>query len=246
MLNLLKQIDALQVQIDKHRPNGRQELASLKQYYKVGLAFSSNALEGNSLTELETKVILEDRLAIGGKTLNEHLEAIGHSQAFDYMWNVSKHQAITERNIKYLHKLFLQGIDAKNAGKYRKQQVVISSSQYNDTLPAPAAVSLAMQAFVTALPSKRLELHPVAFAAFLHKTLVFIHPFIDGNGRVARLLMNLSLLQAGFPITSISPILRSEYIRLLEKAHLDDGDFTKFIAEQVLQSQQKYIRLLRI
>lgn len=246
MLHLLEQIDTLQTRINTSRPFSHQELIELKQYYKVGLTFSSNALEGNSLTESETKVVIEEGLTIGGRAMKDHLEAVGHSQAFDYMWNVSKHQEITERNIKYLHKLFFQGIDAKNAGKYRKRNVIISGSQYNDTIPGPAELANDMQVFVAELSAKRQALHPVAFAALIHKEFVFIHPFVDGNGRVARLLMNLALLQAGFPITLIPPILRSEYIRALEKAHIDDSEFLMFIAEQVLQTQRDYIRLLRI
>lgn len=246
MLNLLKQIDVLQERINNNRPFGREELDELKQYYKVGLTFSSNAIEGNSLTESETKVIIEDGLTIGGKPMKDHLEAVGHSQAFDYMWNLSKDKEITEKNIKSLHKLFFQAIDEKQAGKYRKRNVIISGSQYNDMIPAPSELAKAMKVFITEMNTKRQELHPVIFAALIHKEFVFIHPFVDGNGRVARLLMNLALIQVGYPITIIPPILRPDYIRTLEKAHTDDSEFLVFIAEQVLQTQRDYIRLLRI
>ena len=103
-----------------------------------------------------------------------------------------------------------------------------------------------MNDFVKDIASKRQQLHPVHFAALIHKEFVFIHPFVDGNGRVARLLMNLALLQDGYPITIIPPVLRPDYIRMLEKAHVDDREFTQFIAEQILQTQRDYIRLLRI
>lgn len=246
MLNLLSQIDVLQERINTSRPFAREELEELKQYYKVGLTFSSNAIEGNSLTESETKVIIEDGLTIGGRPMKDHLEAVGHSQAFDYMWNLSKNKEITERNIKSLHKLFFQAIDEKHAGKYRRRNVIISGSQYNDTIPAPSELSKVMGDFIKEMTTKRQELHPVVFAALIHKKFVFIHPFVDGNGRVARLLMNLSLIQAGYPITIIPPILRPDYIRTLEKAHVDDSEFLGFISEQVLQTQRDYIRLLRI
>ena len=246
MLNLLSHIDVLQERINTSRPFAREELEELKQYYKVGLTFSSNAIEGNSLTESETKVIIEDGLTIGGRPMKDHLEAVGHSQAFDYMWNLSKNKEITERNIKSLHKLFFQAIDEKHAGKYRRRNVIISGSQYNDTIPAPSELSKVMGDFIKEMTTKRQELHPVVFAALIHKKFVFIHPFVDGNGRVARLLMNLSLIQAGYPITIIPPILRPDYIRTLEKAHVDDSEFLGFISEQVLQTQRDYIRLLRI
>jgi len=246
MLTILSKIDALQERINNTRPLGREEVDELKQYFKVGLTFSSNAIEGNSLTESETKVIIEDGLTIGGRPMKDLLEAVGHSQAFDYMWSLLKNKEITERNIKSLHKLFFHAIDEKNAGKYRKRNVIISGSQYNDTIPSPAELTKAMKDFVTDMSSKRQELHPVIFAALIHKNFVFIHPFVDGNGRVARLLMNLALIQAGYPITIIPPVLRPDYIQLLEKAHIDESEFSKFIAEQVLQTQRDYIRLLRI
>jgi len=246
LLNILSTIDALQERINNNRPFGREELEELKQYYKIGLTFSSNAIEGNSLTESETKVIIEDGLTIGGRPMKDHLEAIGHSQAFDYMWNLSKNRDITERNIKSLHKLFFQAIDEKHAGKYRKRNVIISGSQYNDMIPSPTELTTAMKDFIKDMPIKRQELHPVTFAALIHKEFVFIHPFVDGNGRVARLLMNLALIQDGYPITIIPPVLRPDYIRTLEKSHVDNSEFIEFIAEQVLQTQRDYIRLLRI
>ena len=236
----------MQEQINNSRPFLSEELEELKQYYKVGLTFSSNAIEGNSLTESETKVIIEDGLTIGGRPMKDHLEAIGHSQAFDHMWTLSENKEITERNIKSLHKLFFQAIDEQHAGKYRRRNVIISGSQYNDLIPSPGSLAKAMESFVTDMPIRRQELHPVIFAALIHKTFVFIHPFVDGNGRVARLLMNLALLQDGYPITIIPPILRPDYIMMLEKAHINDIEFTKFIAEQVLQTQRDYVRLLRI
>lgn len=246
MLNLLNQIDTLQERINNNRPLGREELYELKQYYKVGLTFSSNAIEGNSLTESETKVIIEDGLTIGGRPMKDHLEAVGHSQAFDHMWSLSKNKEISEKNIKALHKLFFQSIDEKNAGKYRKRNVIISGSQYNDMIPSPEELTAVMKDFISNMTIKRQELHPVVFSALIHKEFVFIHPFVDDNGRVSRLLMNLALLQDGYPITIIPPILRPDYIGMLEKAHVDDSNFIKFIAEQVLQTQRDYIRLLRI
>jgi Fic family protein len=100
--------------------------------------------------------------------------------------------------------------------------------------------------FTTDLEASRKKLHPVEAAAHAHKDFVFIHPFIDGNGRVARLLMNLVLLQEGYVITLIPPILRADYIKALEKAHSNDRDFLQLIAEMVIETQHDFIRLLRI
>ncbi|MBU2573262.1 MAG: Fic family protein [Elusimicrobia bacterium] len=241
MKKILAEIDRLQKEINKHRPRNKTVLKQIREYYKVGLTYSSNALEGNSLTESETKIVIEDGLTINGKPLKDHFEALGHGEAYDLMYNLYKHQAIAEADIKKLHKLFYYRIDAKNAGKYRKIKVFISGSKY--PLPLPENLPALMADFVRKLPAMKKKLHPVEFAARVHKDFVFIHPFVDGNGRLARLLMNLALLQAGYNITIIPPIRRRDYIDTLEKAHEDDKPVTAFIAEMVMETQKDYIRL---
>ena len=239
----LKEIDKLQNKIDSFRPLKKEEIQGLKNYFRIGLTYSSNALEGNSLTETETKIVIEDGLTIGGKPMRDHYEALGHSEAYDLIFSLSqKKEAITEAHIKKLHKLFYHRIDSNNAGKYRKVRVFISGS--TATFPAPQDVSLKMKKFVAVLKNLDKK-NPIESAALAHKEFVFIHPFIDGNGRVARLLMNLVLLNKGYVITIIPPILRREYIRTLEKAHQNDHDFIDFIAGRVLETQKDYLRLLK-
>jgi len=241
MKKILAEIDRLQKEINKHRPINKTVLKQIKEYYKVGLTYTSNAIEGNSLTESETKIVIEDGLTINGKPLKDHFEALGHGEAYDLMYNLYKHQEIAEADIKKLHKLFYYRIDTKNAGKYRKVKVFISGSKY--PLALPENLSALMAGFVRKLPALKKKLHPVEFAARVHKDFVFIHPFVDGNGRLARLLMNLALLQSGYNITIIPPIRRRDYIDTLEKAHTDDKAFTTFIAEMVMETQKDYIRL---
>jgi Fic family protein len=241
MQKILAEIDRLQKEINKHRPLNKTVLKQIKEYYKVGLTYSSNAIEGNSLTESETKIVIEDGLTINGKPLKDHFEALGHGEAYDLMYKLYKHQVIAEGDIKKLHKLFYYRIDAKKAGKYRKVKVFISGSKY--PLPLPENLSARMADFVRKLPGLKAKLHPVEFAARVHKDFVFIHPFVDGNGRLARLLMNLALLQAGYNIPIIPPIRRPDYINTLEKAHADAKPFTAFIAEMVMETQKDYIRL---
>lgn len=234
--------DMLQKKIREHRPLDAYEIKQMKEYFRIGLTYTSNALEGNSLTESEIKVVLEDGITIGGKPLKDHFEAIGHSEAFDLLYKLTERQDITEDDILALHRLFYYRIDAETAGKYRERNVIITGTDF--TPPAPAEVPLAMQEFLGKLPSLR-QLHPVEYAAMLHLTLVTIHPFIDGNGRTARLLMNLALLQAGFPITIIPPIIRGDYISALRDSNKGNNQpFINFISCCVWESQKEYLRLL--
>lgn len=242
MTELIQKINCLQRRINSIRPLSAMEVKELRQYFRIGLTYSSNALEGNSLTESETKVILEDGLTVGGKPLRDVLEAVGHGHAYDFMYTLATEQTIHIEDIKRFHSLFYQAIDRENAGNYRNQRVFISGSQY--PLPAVDEVPLLMEQMAGNLNAIRSKMHPVEFAARLHKEFVFIHPFVDGNGRVARLLMNLVLLQEGYPVVIIPPILSSEYIAALEKAHADETVFVRFIAERVIESQKEYLRLL--
>jgi Fic family protein len=244
-LNKIKEIDELQKQINSHRPLKKKLRDNLKEYFKIGLTYTSNALEGNSLTETETKIVLEDGLTIGGKPLKDHLEAIGHSQAYDLLYKLAKNHEIKEKDILKLHKLFYYHIDIKNAGRYRKQQVFITGTEFIP--PAPNQVPGFMKKFIDDIPSMRQKFHPVEFAAFLHKELVSIHPFVDGNGRTARLVMNLALLQNGYVVTIIPPVLRSDYINMLKRAQVqpkDDKPFINFISTMVYESQKDYLRMI--
>jgi Fic family protein len=243
MVDILKEIDKLQKEINSYKPLSPQVLNSLKEYYRVGLTYTSNALEGNSLTESETKIVLEDGLTVGGKPIKDYYEALGHSEAYDYIFSLINQNGFTENDVKKLHHLFYHRIDDQKAGEYRKDKVFISGSKY--TLPSPEKISGLMKKFIFDLKSFEKNNHPIEYAAIVHKEFVFIHPFIDGNGRVARLLMNLVLLQKGYCIAIIPPILRKDYIQGLEEAHSNDTEFKNFVAKVVLETQKDYLRLLR-
>ncbi|MBP2645287.1 MAG: hypothetical protein H6Q75_727 [Firmicutes bacterium] len=241
--DILAEIDHTCQKINVYRPFAEPMLSQLKAYYRIGLTYSSNALEGNSLTETETKVVLEDGLTVGGKPLRDHLEAMGHSEAYDFMFSLMHGNLFTEQDILTLHRMFYSKIDEGQAGRYRRQRVFISGSQY--AVPDWPDVPLLMAKWLQELPAQKKKLHPVELAAKVHKDYVFIHPFVDGNGRVARLLTNLVLIQAGYLLVIIPPIIRADYISSLEKAHTDDADFQRFIAERVLETQKDYLRLLK-
>lgn len=239
--DVLEKIDLMQVRIRRLRPLKPSELAQLKAYYRVGLTYASNALEGNSLTETETKVVLEDGLTIGGKSLHDHDEALGHAEAFDYMQSLSGQNGFSEADILALHRLFFHRIDGEQAGHYRDVRVFISGSE--TVFPAAENVPSLMSDFARdyAVSSE----HPVVHAARVHQRFVDIHPFVDGNGRTARLLMNILLIQAGYPITIIPPILRTAYLSALESARLSQSmNFVYLIEQMVLEGQKEWLRLL--
>ncbi|MBI2605708.1 MAG: Fic family protein [Deltaproteobacteria bacterium] len=244
--NKIDQIDELNKQIESFRPISKDLLKQIKEYFRIGLTYSSNAIEGNTLTETETKVVLEDGLTIAGKPLKDHYEASGHSEAFDFIYDIAKKATITEKDILNIHKLFYYRLDKENAGKYRKVPVVITGTDY--VPPAPGKVPALMKKFVAKIPAMRKKLHPVVFAAKLHEGIVDIHPFVDGNGRTARLLMNLALFQSGYTITVIPPVLRADYTVLVKRSQTgakDDTDFVNFVSAMVYESSKDYLRLLK-
>lgn len=247
---LLDRIEENKKCIAERRPLSAEELRELDGYYRVGTTYSSNALEGNSLTLSETKVLLEDGITVGGKPIRDYYEASGHAKAYDYMLNMARSGDIvyTEDIIKKLHHLFYNGVDEANAGNYRNHQVIITGTDYLP--PTPEDVPDLMAAFVIELNQQKERLHPVLFAAFAHRRLVDIHPFGDGNGRTARLLMNLVLVNRGYCVVSIPPVLRNEYIGALVAAQRSEKPsqvpFQTLIAECELEAQRDYGRLFNI
>jgi len=245
---LLQKADSYKEKISTARPLEKEELKSLDNYFRIGFTYSSNALEGNTLTISETKILLEDGITVGGKPLKDCYEAVGHGDAYDFMLNLARqhNMDITEDGIKKLHQLFYQKVDAEKAGRYRIIQVYISGTDYIP--PSPGDVPRLMKHMVDQIRSSRATLHPIELAAMAHKRLVDIHPFVDGNGRTARLLMNLILVNAGYGVVSIPPVWRNEYINALSASRrLNDMEpFSKLIAECVIETERDYCRLLKL
>lgn len=243
-MNIIEKVDHCHEAISEVRPFEGHMLEQLKNYYRIGLTWSSNAIEGNTLTISETKVLLEDGLTAGGKSLRDTFETLGHAQAYDFMFTLLRSRQITEADALTMHQMFYKNIDEIYAGKYRDKQVFITGSNYSVCKPDRIADS--MEELFAWVENSRNNFHPVEFAAQLHKRFVFIHPFIDGNGRISRLLMNTALIQDGYMLALIPPILRQEYISTLELAHKDDRPFMNFIAERVYETQKEIMRLLHI
>jgi Fic family protein len=241
-----ERIDADKAKIDAVRPFEGDLPARLQQYYRIGLTWSSNALEGNTLTITETKVILEDGLTVGGHPLREIYEVTGHGDAYDYMFTLIKSREITIESVKTMHRLFYKSIDEENAGIWRKKAIFVTGTDF--VFPKWQDLPEEMQRIETWAAENREEVHPVDFAALLHLKFVTAHPFVDGNGRVARLLMNLALIQDGYMLAIIPPIARLEYINAIKRAQLE-GDtlpFREFIAERVCETQLEVMRLLHV
>ena len=248
--NLLKRIDDTKAWIADHRPLAPRELMELDAYFRVGMTYASNALEGSALTLTETKVLLEDGLTVGGKPLRDCYEAVGHAKAYDFMLEAARSTpfCFSEAMILQLHKLFYQGIEPEKAGVYRDVQIFITGTEYMP--PKPEDIPALMKELVDQLTGKWDSLHPVQLASFAHLKLVEIHPFIDGNGRTARLLMNLIIINRGYQVISIPPILRMEYINALKAAQREknpsDKSFIQFIAECEIEAQKDFCRMFHI
>ena len=239
-------IDQYKAAIDAYRPLEGEMLKQTREYYRVGLTWSSNAIEGNTLTESETKILLEDGITVGGKPLRDIYEAVGHGEAYDYMFSLICSGEITEENIRELHRLFYQQIDKDNAGQWRKVPIFVSGTTY--AFPLPDKLQGEISALAEWIKTERDNYHPVEFAALLHLKFVTIHPFIDGNGRTARLLCNLALLQCGYLPVIVPPILKAEYndyIRLYQNKG-STTQFIDFIAEQEVETQKGMMRMLHI
>lgn len=242
---LLQVIDRKKALIDAARPLPKIIVDKLSEYFTVEWTYTSNAIEGNTLDRAETLAVLKDGATIGGKSLREHLEAINHKAAIDRINEIfTKVEPITQNDIKYLHSIILRGINDRYAGKYRDVDVIIVGAKHTPPLPNMVPGLMAELSKWLVERQERKDLHPVEFAALAHYKLVHIHPFIDGNGRTSRLLMNLVLMKYGYPIAIIDceKEPRTIYYNAIRKA--DDGDQTPFkllIAEYVSQTADKYI-----
>lgn len=242
--NQIKQINELQNKLAAHRPYEGDMLVQLRKYYRLGLTWTSNAIEGSSYTESETKILLEDGITVAGKTLRETMATLGHAKAYDYMFSLLAQKGLTERDVLTMHEMLEGGMETGSAGEYRNSAVFVTGTTFK--FPSAAKVPGLMRTlFEKTIPGLSL-LHPVIQAAQIHKELVTIHPFSDGNGRVARLAMNTLLIQQGYMPVQIYPVTRQEYIDSLRQAqvHGDDADFIELILQQEIESQKEILRIL--
>jgi Fic family protein len=216
-------IDRLKGWLDSFRPLPAGAVRELKQRYDVRFTYQSNAIEGNTLSQSETELVLSKGITIGGKTLGEHLEVVGHKEAIDYIETLSRAETkIGEWEIRQIHSLVMRKITPAEAGRYRQLDVRAAGTGY--VYPPHYLLPGLMDEFVQWMQSAQTQAHPVLYASEAHYRFVSIHPFADGNGRTGRLLMNLLLLKSGFPIVSISNESRKDYIDALSAAQQSQGD----------------------
>lgn len=214
----LTNLDALNAQLQAS-PLPNRLRASIEADWEVSQTYNSNAIEGNTLTLAETKAVLLHGITVSGHPLREHLEAVNHRDAWRMMRRLAAEAvAICEQDILDLHKIILTGIQSEDAGIYRRERVRVVGSSL--IFPNSLKVPELMADFATGLQNQNV--HPVIHAAHAHYQFVAIHPFIDGNGRTARLLMNFLLLQAGYPAALIPVNERAAYYSALEQANNSD------------------------
>ncbi len=250
MQKLLDQIHQKKEQLDKSRPLSDAQVKNLKNVYDIQLTYNSNAIEGSTLTYSETKLILNEGITIGGKSMNEHLEVINHKEAISFIEELANIDTKEIRliDIKNLHHLVLRGIDNKNAGAYRTQNIgVVKSDGEIHSFTEPLKIEDEMNEFIKWLHFQTIE-EPILLATLVHLKFVSIHPFIDGNGRTARLLMNLVLLQNAYPQAIIKVSNRAEYIQAVETYQQSSdnnySDFYKVVLQSVNDSLDLYSKIV--
>jgi Fic family protein len=241
---MFENIDIKKRLLDEKRPLPAHTARSIREHLIVNWTYHSNAIEGNTLTLSETKVALEG-ITIGGKTLQEHLEVINHRDAIIYVEEIVRNnEPLSEWQIKSIHRLILKGIHDDYAGTYRKENVLISGAKHIP--PDALQVAHQMEQFIKWYDNEGQYLHPIARAALVHSDFVKIHPFIDGNGRTARLLLNFELMKSGYPPIVIEKETRSEYYAALDEAHTtgDTEKFVRLVSNMVDQTFDLYLKLV--
>ncbi len=246
MENIYKKLANKKQKVDKYQPINSDVSRNLEEWFAIELTYTSNAIEGNTLTRRETAVVIEKGIAVGGKSLREHLEATNHVAALEAVRAMTRRvQPASVADVLTIHRHILKSIDDAHAGSYRDVPVRIAGSAV--VLPNARKVPELMEAFDIWLQAGPRDVHPVAFSAEAHYRLVTIHPFIDGNGRTARLLMNLILLQHGYPPAIIRKRDRLAYIGALEKAQLGGPKlpYETLIAKAADRSLDIYLAAVR-
>lgn len=241
---ILNEIDILKDKLDSYR---QFDSYKIKQALELEYTFESNRIEGNTMTLRETDMVINEGLTISGKSMREHLETINHQEAIGFIKDlINKSNSLNERDLLSIHNLILRGIIPEDAGRYRKVQVMIQGSSHMP--PQPLMIPKEMEEYFTWYEINKNKLHPVILAAEMHERLITIHPFIDGNGRTSRLVMNLILMQKGYLIANIKGDYenRMQYYQSLEIAQTkkDKEDFLLFIAQIEKESLERYIGIL--
>jgi Fic family protein len=244
--DLFFRIDQKLARLQKLRPLPKTTVRKLREKFQLEMTYNSNAIEGNRLTLKETFWVISEGLTVKNKPLKDHLEAKDHYEALEYLYELVRPQnqpTISEKLTRDLHSLVMKKTDEDWAGRYRQSNVFITGADY--TPPDSSTVPSAMAQLINWFGQNRRKLHPIELAARLHHRLVFIHPFLDGNGRTARLLMNVVLMKKGYPLSIIAKTDREKYYQVLRQADKKNClPLIRFVARSVERSLDIYLKTL--
>jgi len=243
--DLLKSIEGKKRELDSLRPFSAEITRKLEEQFTVEWTYNSNAIEGNTLTLKETELVINRGLTIGKKSLSEHFEAINHKEGIQYLYDfIKKKKELSEDAILALHKIILKNIDNTEAGHYRTSNVMITGAVHIP--PSAVKIKKLMGEFSEWYYKNKKKMPVAELAAWVHYKIVHIHPFIDGNGRTARLLMNLILIQNGYPPAVILNVDRQKYYRALKDADKEKyNGFMNFIGRSIERSLLIYLNALK-
>lgn len=241
---LQEQVDDLKHCLDSFRPLKPSQVERLQEIFDVEYTYNSNSIEGNTLTLRETALVLKEGITIAGKTMKEHLEVINHQQAYDFVKElVTQEVDLNQRIVLEIHALILHG-QRQDAGRYRSELVGILGSRHQP--PEHFRIPDLMDDYYAYYEAQKQTLHPVLLAADMGERLVTIHPFVDGNGRTSRLVMNLLLLRAGYPLTIIRTEDKGAYFDALEQVQIKENTdaFRVYLFKQVKQMFFRYLNII--
>lgn len=244
--DLFSRIDQKLKRLQKFRPLPQTAVKKLREKFQIEMTYNSNAIEGNSLTLKETFWVISEGVTVKNKPLKDHLEAKDHHEALEWLYELvqpQKRVTVSEKLIRELHSIVMKKTDEDWAGRYRQSNVFIAGTDH--TPPDASAVPAAVAQLIDWFGKNQRRLHPIELAAQLHHRLVFIHPFLDGNGRMARLIMNLVLMKQGYPLAIILKNDRKKYYQVLQQADKNNyPPLISFAARSVERSLDIYLKTL--
>jgi Fic family protein len=239
-------LDELKLRWKDAKPLNATQLSKMKEFFNVEYTYESNRIEGNTMTLQETHLVINEGLTIAGKSMREHLEAVNHNDAIQFIDELSfNKEPFSKRSLMEIHYLVLKGIDRENAGRFRTVPVRISGSEHIP--PQPYMLEKLMEDYFFHFQKQKHILHPVLLAAEMHERLVSIHPFVDGNGRTSRLVMNMLLLKNGYTIANLKGDYdsRMTYYKALENVQVNNNPepFYNLVIDTVTNSLQRHLEL---
>lgn len=239
---LLHKVDALKAELDSKRPLTAGEAERLREQFMVDFTYNSNAIEGNTLTLQETSMVLEG-MTIDQKPLKDHLEAVGHRDAFLYVEDIAKDTKLSEAIIKNIHSLVLLN-RPEDKGTFRRIPVTISGA-YTEPVQ-PYMIEPKMTELLSNNEKRKKNMHPIERIARFHLEFEGIHPFIDGNGRTGRLLLNLDLIQNGYPAINVKFTDRKKYYAAFDEFYRNNNAemMITLVADYVIERLEQYLEIL--